>query len=108
MIRTSKFSLYGYWSLLLLLLMAGQIQLVNAADPSEIQAKAQSAVQQLKQAVDEGKDVSAIVPMMKQVKTLGDQGKLDEVDVLLDEILIKFDELNGKSTSTSDSSAAVG
>jgi hypothetical protein len=66
------------------------------SDPQAIRAKADLAVQKLNEAVAKGYDVSAIVPKMKHVKTLGQSGKLEETDHLLDEILRDFAALNGE------------
>lgn len=61
--------------------------------PFAIKAKADKAVIRLKEAVKAGRDVAQVVPKMKRVKTLGDAGKLGEVDALLDEIHRDFDAL---------------
>lgn len=66
-------------------------------DPSTIRQKADLAVQKLNEAIAKGYDVSAIVPKMKRVKTLGQSGKFEETDHLLDEILADFAALNGKA-----------
>lgn len=59
-----------------------------------LQSKAALSMEKLKSNIDAGKDVSKIIPMMKNVKVLGDQGKIKEADVLLDKILYEFKLLN--------------
>ncbi|RMD90216.1 MAG: hypothetical protein D6807_02170, partial [Alphaproteobacteria bacterium] len=66
--------------------------------PRDIQAKARAAVAHLEQWRAEGRDVSAILPRMRRVKTLGDAGRLAEADALLDEILAWFANEDGTAT----------
>lgn len=108
MIQSNRLFARSFFAVLFTILMACQVQMTNAASPANIKSKAASAQQQLRQAVDEGKDVSKIVPKMKQVKVLGDQGKLDEVDALLDDILSDFDELNGATDKQNSNVATTG
>ncbi|PCI47593.1 MAG: hypothetical protein COB49_07030 [Alphaproteobacteria bacterium] len=66
---------------------------VHAISPDvvrAVQSKAALAMEKLRQNMEAGKDVSRIIPMMKQVKVLGDQGKLDQANRLLDRILHEF------------------
>ena len=59
----------------------------------EVQGKAKLSQEKLRVALEDGKDVSELIPMMKQVKVLGDNKKIKQANVLLDQILIKFDQL---------------
>ncbi len=59
-----------------------------------LQEKAALSMEKLKSSAEAGKDISKIVPMMKNVKVLGDQGKIKEADRLLDKILYEFELLN--------------
>ncbi len=72
--------------------------------PSEeakaIQAKAEYAKNQLIIAVDEGRDVSKVVPKLKRVKRLGEAGKLDEVGHLLDEAIADLEALKREEGNT--------
>lgn len=78
---------------------------VQAASPElvkGIQTKAALAMEKLKINIEAGRDVSKIIPMMKNVKKLGDKGKLEETNRLLDRILYEFrilnpPEISGKS-----------
>ena len=75
----------------------------NSATPEEIsrlKAKANMAEHQLRIAVDTQKDVSKIVPKMKHVKVLADDGNIKRADALLDEILLDFKQLNAPSSGT--------
>lgn len=66
--------------------------------PQAVRQKAELAITKLKVAIAEGHDVSSIVPKMKQVKVLGQGGKLDAANRLLDQILRDFVVLSGKKT----------
>jgi hypothetical protein len=56
-------------------------------DPIQLRAKGDRALVLFKKKAAEGKDVSKLVPDMQKVKALGDAGKLDQADALLDKIL---------------------
>ncbi len=56
-----------------------------------VKAKADSSKTRLKKHMGIGRDVSPVVTMMQQVKTLGEQGRLAEADALLDEVHAVFD-----------------
>ena len=76
---------------------------VAGPDPRQVQVKAQAAVAHLEQWLEEGRDVSAIVPRMRRVKALGDAGRLAEADALLDEILAEFEARgNGEPGAAAD------
>jgi hypothetical protein len=86
---------------LLFLVIVSAMQSACAVTPGEakvLRAKANHAQNELTIAVEDGKDVSAIIPMMKRVKTLADRGKIKKARSLLDEILGKLQELNQTST----------
>ncbi len=68
-------------------------------NPFELKAKADSAVAMVQELAAEGHDVSEILPKMKQVKVLGDAGRLEEADALLDEI---HTWLEAKSSGSND------
>ena len=59
----------------------------------EVQRKAEESLLLLRIALEDSKDVSEIIPMMKQVKVLGDAKKIGQANALLDEILSKFELL---------------
>jgi len=56
-------------------------------DPLQLRAKGDRVIALVKKRADEGKDVSKILPDMQKVKALGDAGKLEQADALLDKIL---------------------
>jgi len=73
-----------------------------AITPSEakaLRAKANLAQSELIIAVEDGNDVSLIIPMMKRVKTLAESGEIKNASHLLDEILEKLQALNQTSTA---------
>lgn len=79
-------------SILLFLIIAAITQSAHSVIPievKELRTKASLAQQKIKTAIEEGKDVFDIVPMMKRVKQLGDEKRLREADALLDNILIE-------------------
>jgi WD40 repeat protein len=63
------------------------------AEAKEVQRKAKLSQEKLRMALEDGKDVSEVIPMMKRVKVLGDDKKIKQASVLLDHILIKFVQL---------------
>jgi len=67
---------------------------ISPEEVTALQFKAERAMEKLRNNVEAGKDVSRIIPMMKNVKTLGDKGKFKEADRLLDKILYEFQVLN--------------
>ena len=67
-------------------------------NPDALTAKADRAVALFQEWTAEGRDVSEILPRMKQVKVLGDSGKAAEADALLDEILALFEAGNSGSS----------
>ncbi len=74
------------------------ILLSSCGTPSDevkaIRAKADYAKSQLTIAIDEGRDVSGVVPKLKRVKQLGQAGNLDEAEKLLDEANAELDAIN--------------
>ena len=74
----------------------------NKEEIAELKAKAETAKQQLKTAVDNNQDVSNVVPKMKQVKVLADKHKFKQADELLDEILIDFQKINSPPTGNNN------
>ena len=85
------------FSILLILIITAIAQSAHAVTPSEVKelrTKATLAQKKLRIAIEEGKDVSNIVPMMKRVKQLGDEKRIKEANALLDNILIEFERLN--------------
>ncbi len=62
----------------------------------EVKRKADEAVKQLQEYIDEGNDVSLILPQMQRVKVLGKAGKLEEANALLDKINVFFAEQKAK------------
>jgi len=81
----------------------------------ELKSKADRAMVLLNERVEAGCDVSGIVPKMKRVKVLGDAGRLDEANALLDEILLDFaqqkhvpDRPSGAGAFVDDVEVAVG
>ncbi len=73
---------------------------IGGSTPEEVttlKMKATAAEQQLKIAVANNKDVSNVVPKMKQVKVLADNGKIKLANALLNEILSDFEKLNSPS-----------
>lgn len=65
----------------------------SMAQVKQVQDKANECMNRLRTALEDGKDVSAIIPMMKQVKVLGDAGRISEANELLDRILLRFEQL---------------
>lgn len=63
-----------------------------AVNPFALKAKGDKALGLLKERAGKGCAVEAIMPKIKQVKPLGDAGKLDEAEALLDEILEWFED----------------
>lgn len=63
---------------------------VFAVNPFALKAKGDKALALLQDRAGKGCPVEAILPKIMQVKPLGDAGKLDEADALLDEILEWF------------------
>jgi hypothetical protein len=84
-----------YCTVIAILIM---FQLNACATPTTriIKNKADQSVATLHEWIEEGRDVTYIVPKMKKVKVLADSGKLDEANTLLDEILFYF-ETHGKA-----------
>lgn len=76
---------------LFILMAAAAMQSACAATAGE--AKARLAQNRLNTAVEGEQDVSDIVPMMKQVKTLADKGRLKAADRLIDDVLTKLKSL---------------
>jgi hypothetical protein len=66
-------------------------------NPQTVRQKADLAIAKLKVAIAEGHDISSIVPKMKKVKVLGQSGKLDAANRLLDRILNDFTALSGNN-----------
>ncbi len=64
----------------------------------DLKAKADRAVAIFQEWAAEGRDLSEILPRMKQAKVLGDSEKAEEADALLDEILAWFEAGNGGSS----------
>lgn len=81
---------------LFILMAAAAMQSACAATAGE--AKARLAQNRLNTAVEGEQDVSDIVPMMKQVKTLADKGRLKAADRLIDDVLTEFEKLDTPST----------
>ena len=94
--RLLAFNTYIVYSLITIIVMCTQIAACKDTpqDIKQLKEKAAFAEQQLKNAVAENKDVSAVIPKMKQVKVLADSGKIKSADTLLDEILLDFENLN--------------
>ncbi len=61
-----------------------------AVNPFAVKAKGDKTLSLLQERAGKGCSVEAIMPKIQQVKPLGDAGKLDEADALLDEILAWF------------------
>tara|TARA_R110001592_G_scaffold16881_14_gene71729 strand:- start:18771 stop:19949 length:1179 start_codon:yes stop_codon:yes gene_type:complete len=61
--------------------------------PYLVKGKADKAVEQLRDSLEEERDVKSIIPKMKRVEILGKSGKLKEANALLDEILQDFEGL---------------
>ncbi len=61
-----------------------------AASPQDLKAKGDRALFLVQSYIAQGCDVSGVLPQIKNVKPLGDSGKIHEADVLLDEVLIWF------------------
>jgi hypothetical protein len=76
-----------YLAAALLVLLSCHAAIAKNTDPSQLKAKADKALALVQKRAAEGKDVSKILPEMQQVKALGDAGKLDQADALLDKIL---------------------
>ena len=74
--------------------LSHSVSAFTMAEAKEVQRKAGMAMTLLQEAMEDGKDVSAIVPMMKQVKVLGDAQKIKKASKLLDKILVKFEALD--------------
>ncbi|MBT7950753.1 MAG: hypothetical protein HN764_03950 [Gammaproteobacteria bacterium] len=66
---------------------------VTLAEAKEVQRKAEESLVLLRLALEDGQDVSDIVPMMQQVKVLGDAKKIGQANALLDDILLRFERL---------------
>jgi len=66
----------------------------NMTEAREVQKKVKVSQEKLRAALEDGKDVSEIIPMMKQVKVLGDAKNISQANALLDNILLKFEQLN--------------
>lgn len=62
-------------SCLLSLTLFSPAYAISSEEARNIQAKAAMSMEKLKVNMEAGKDVSHIVPMMKNVKLLGDKGK---------------------------------
>ncbi len=83
----------------LLLLCLASIFLATPAEAASpavikmIQDKAAISMEKLRAHMIAGDDVSKIVPMMKNVKTLADKGEFDAANRLLDKILVSFNAL---------------
>ncbi|MCF6196298.1 MAG: hypothetical protein L3J50_06300 [Emcibacter sp.] len=83
----------------LLLLCLASIFLATPAEAASpavikmIQDKAAISMEKLRTHMMAGDDVSKIVPMMKNVKTLADKGEFDAANRLLDKILLSFSAL---------------
>ena len=94
----NKHNLLKYIILLLAIITVsgGVLQPVFAftmAEAREVQKKTKVSQEKLRAALEDGKDVSEIIPMMKQVKVLGDAKKISQANALLDNILLKFEQL---------------
>jgi len=63
-----------------------------------LRTKAEYAKSQLTVAIDEGWDVSKVVPKMKHVKELGQAGRFDEANRLLDEAIADLEALKLEAT----------
>lgn len=68
----------------------------------EVQRKANQSQVLLRAALEQGQDVSAIIPMMKQVKVLGEAHQIDKANALLDSILLRFSELETTTDTDTD------
>jgi hypothetical protein len=77
--------------LLLFFLLSYHSAIARNIDPSQFKVKGDRAVTLVKQKASEGKDVSNILLEMQKVKSLGDAGKLDQADALLDKILSRLE-----------------
>ena len=81
-------------SFLLAMTLFSAAYAISPEEAKDIQAKSALSMEKLKVNREAGKDVFHIVPMMKNVKVLGDKGKFKEVNRLLDKILYEFQVLN--------------
>ncbi|MBL1319881.1 MAG: hypothetical protein COA63_002305 [Methylophaga sp.] len=80
--------------LLFLFISITTLNTACAVSPSEVkvlQDKAALAQQDLRLSLENGEDVSTILPLMQQVKPLADQGEIQQAIQLLDTILIAFE-----------------
>lgn len=97
-------------SCLLCLLIAMTISLspifindTNASNlPKIVKEKADLSLEILKDATNKGYDVSRIIPKMKNVKVLGQLGRLEEANDLLDEIINDFRLLEAENLQSQD------
>lgn len=65
---------------------------VTPPEGKSLQEKASLAQDKLSMAIENGDDVSSIIPKMRHVKTLADQGQIEQADQLLDTILLEFEK----------------
>ncbi|RMF11610.1 MAG: hypothetical protein D6757_10850 [Alphaproteobacteria bacterium] len=89
--RSTRLRTVFRFGLLLALVLVALQGALAGPDPRRIRAKAARAVAHLEEWVREGRDVSMIVPRMRQVKVLADHGRLAEADALLNDILARFE-----------------
>ena len=84
--------------LLVIICFSGSISRPAAAftlaEAEEVKRKAGASMVLLRTAMEDGNDVSEIIPMMKQVKVLGDAQKIAQANALLNRILLKFEQLD--------------
>ncbi len=76
-------------------------------NPRDLKAKADRTVAVFRNWVAEGRDVSKILPKMKQVKALGDSGRFAEADALLDEILAYLEAKKNTSSKNLENTVFV-
>lgn len=101
MFQNNRIPSVQYSLALLFLIIVFVMQSACAINPNEAKAlrsKANHAQNELAIAIENGKDVSEIIPMMKRVKKLADNREIKKASSLLDEILVKLQELNQSST----------
>ena len=94
--------------LLSFILLSNYSAIAGNIDRSQLKVKADRAVTLVEKWAAEEKDVSKILPEMQKVKSLGDAGKLDQADALLDKILslLQAEQIGAPAKSKSSLPAA--